>query len=121
MAKFRLSSHTLRIEAGRHERPKLPAENRLCTLCNINLVEDEFHFVFICDLYTNERNDLLDVCNEIIPEFETMNDTVRFCEIMRCKIPEVIKALCKYVLVCFIKCKDTSNMSMVHSSSILLA
>ena len=118
MAKFRLSSHTLRIETGRHERPKLPAENRLCTLCNLNLVEDEFHFVLICDLYTHERNDLLDVCNEELPEFETMNNTERFCEIMRCKIPEVIIALCKYVFVCFTKRKDTSNVSMVHPSPI---
>ena len=39
----------LHIETGRFR--NIRVENRLCTLCNNNQVEDEFHFLFFCPLY----------------------------------------------------------------------
>ena len=35
----------LLIEKGLHSRKKIPIENRLCTLCNLNETEDEAHFM----------------------------------------------------------------------------
>ena len=35
-SRFRLSAHSLMIEKGRHFRNKIPIENRLCTLRNLN-------------------------------------------------------------------------------------
>ena len=54
IAKFRLSDHRLRIEKGRHSRPRLPVEQRLCLLCNTHSVEDEAHFLIVglCPLYS---------------------------------------------------------------------
>ena len=46
-ARFRISSHNLRIETGRHEKPKIPSEDRTCLKCNLNEVEDEIQS---CDL-----------------------------------------------------------------------
>ena len=42
LAKNRLSSHSLAIQIGRHN--GIPRENRKCTLCNINDIEDEYHY-----------------------------------------------------------------------------
>ena len=56
LSKFRLSSHSLEIESGRHKRPKTPVENRLCTVCDLNIVEDEVYFLLECPLYNNPRN-----------------------------------------------------------------
>lgn len=53
MAKLRLSSHCLLIETGRHN--GITRENRKCTLCSRNDIEDEFHFVLICPLYHELR------------------------------------------------------------------
>ncbi len=117
MAKFRLSSHTLRIETGRHERPKLPAEERLCSICNLNLVEDELHFVMICDVYSQERDDLFVVCNQEIHDFESMNETDKFNEIMSSKLSDVIIALSKYIYACFTKRSNLNNDSMIDQSS----
>ena len=52
-AKLRLSSHSLAIESGRHN--GIPRERRKCTLCNINDIEDEYHFIIICPLYNDLR------------------------------------------------------------------
>ena len=54
MAKLRLSSHTLNIEIGRHN--KIDRQDRKCIRCNSNDIEDEFHFVLVCPDYINLRN-----------------------------------------------------------------
>ena len=39
LSKFRLSNHSLNIEAGRYKQPKIPREQRICLLCNLSKVE----------------------------------------------------------------------------------
>ena len=53
MSKFRLSSHNLSIEKGRHTHPKLPIDKRICKHCDS--VEDEEHLLLHCKLYQEER------------------------------------------------------------------
>ena len=53
LSKLRCSVHKLKVETGRHD--DIAYENRLCTLCDYNQVEDEFHFVMICPVYENLR------------------------------------------------------------------
>ena len=53
-SKLRLSSHRLKVEAGRWVRPvRIPFEERKCIFCNV--IEDEFHFVLECSNYTELR------------------------------------------------------------------
>jgi hypothetical protein len=33
----------------------LPKTERICQFCNLHMIEDEYHFVFICPLYTDLR------------------------------------------------------------------
>ena len=46
LTRWRLSCHDLRIETGRYQRPFIPRENRLCSICFV--LEDETHALFIC-------------------------------------------------------------------------
>jgi len=55
LSKLRLSSHPLLIEQGRHHRPQIQRQNRLCSLCNTRDIEDEFHFVLKCSVYHELR------------------------------------------------------------------
>ena len=47
-SKSRLSSHCLNIEQGRHKKPKVPLENRICHNCSMSMIEDEIHFLLQC-------------------------------------------------------------------------
>jgi hypothetical protein len=58
IAKLRTSTHNLAIETGRYVRPKLPPERRICKCCNLNLTENEIHFIFNCPAYEELRQDL---------------------------------------------------------------
>ena len=53
LRRCRLSSHNLHIECGRHE--NVPGHDRLCRYCNMNVVEDEHHFLLVCPLYMTLR------------------------------------------------------------------
>jgi len=78
IARFRTSSHNLRIETGRHERPMVPAENRLCQKCNLNEVEDEIHYLITCPAHSAERESLFSKVSSIIEDFLMLNKVERF-------------------------------------------
>ena len=54
ITKLRISDHNL-IEKGRHL--KIPREKRLCQVCN--QIEDEHHFLFVCNKNLDLRNKYL--------------------------------------------------------------
>lgn len=51
--KFRLSAHKLAIESGRYH--STSRNNRFCNACNTDVVEDEIHFLFHCEAYSQLR------------------------------------------------------------------
>ena len=53
IVRFRLSSHNLNIELGRHH--AIPRHERICKVCNLGLIEDEHHFLLVCPYYKNLR------------------------------------------------------------------
>ena len=53
IARYRTSSHNLNIELGRQRNEN--RENRLCTLCNLGDIEDEFHFILKCPKFSELR------------------------------------------------------------------
>ena len=53
LSRLRQSSHQLTIESGRHR--GIERQNRKCTLCTTNDIEDEYHMVLICPRYQSLR------------------------------------------------------------------
>ena len=51
LSQFRISAHDLEIEKGRHR--NIPRSERKCKLCNLNVVENEYHFLLVCHFYRN--------------------------------------------------------------------
>ena len=54
LTRFRCCSFSLQIHTGRIN--NTPRESRICTFCNLNKIEDEFHFLMICPLYNELRS-----------------------------------------------------------------
>ena len=53
LSSFRLVSHRLEIEMGRHN--NIPREQRFCKVCNMQQTESEYHFLLVCPAYNNLR------------------------------------------------------------------
>jgi hypothetical protein len=72
-ASFRSSSHSLMIERGRHY--SVEREHRVCPYCEIT-IEDEFHFLLMCPLYTDLRK-------KYIPMYYVEYPTIdKFCNLI---------------------------------------
>ena len=53
MCKLKCINHYMPIVAGRYN--NIPLDDRLCTLCQLNEIGDEFHYLFNCTFFANQR------------------------------------------------------------------
>ena len=75
LIRFRLSAHWLPIERGRHKRPIINREDRLCPLCK-TCVGDEIHALMECksDELKNIRSAYLPKIKTLLPDLESMTE-----------------------------------------------
>ena len=76
MAKLRISDHKLMIEVGRHRRPVIAREERLCYMCK-DKVEDEIHFLTECNIY-GSRNKFLEQVHLKFPQTTGLSNKDKF-------------------------------------------
>ena len=102
MSKFRLSSHGLQIEKGRHLRVKQPVNERTCMYCPSS-VEDEFHFLIVCKAYITEREVLYEKIELLQPYtiIQRDNPQITFVNIMESSDPDILFSVCKFLQKCF--------------------
>ena len=70
-AQLRIGILPLKIETGRFT--NIPVDNRICVYCDSGEIEDEFHFVLSCEFYVDFRDILLQKCNELNNNFESLS------------------------------------------------
>jgi hypothetical protein len=70
LAQLRTGTLPLNIEVGRFRNIEL--ENRKCTLCNVNVVENEYHFVCECPMYDDCRSTMSNNISNKHPEFDML-------------------------------------------------
>ena len=93
LAQLRSGTLPLQIEVGRFLGKKL--EERLCTLCQDSCVETEYHFLFHCSQYNDERNLFLNSLG--------INNTLGDQEKITLLLKDYTRALSKYVYRMFNK------------------
>ena len=98
-AQYRLSSHNLGIETGRHTKPPKPPEQRLC--CRNGCVDDEIHFLTECDIHTEARQRFISNIKSHIDGYEDLPANPKFTTVMTSTSEVVIKELAKFVYKAF--------------------
>ena len=101
LARFRLSSHSLQIELGRHN--NTPINDRLCTRSDYNAVHDEEHFLIHCSFFNEERDVLFHEANNYIENFNTLSFNFKFVSLLNCQEYCIIKLVTKHVRLCLNK------------------
>jgi hypothetical protein len=99
--KLRCGVLPLAIETGRYTRT--PLEQRLCTLCNLEKVENEVHFLIECPMYVDLRYNLIQKACTENNNFMNLNDTDKFNFIMKC--PKITLNVIKSVDTMFLRRK----------------
>lgn len=89
LCKFRISAHSLRIETGRWLHNN--RTERICSVCTLNEIEDEFHFMLICPLYNDMRL-------KYLPQYCFINPTrVKFIAMLQTEQRILLLNLSKYI------------------------
>lgn len=89
LARFRTSSHNLFIETGRYD--NTPRHERLCKSCNMNQIEDEYHFLLFCPNYRALR---IKYFKPYFCHWPTIN---KFDTLLSTKSTKLIKNLSKFI------------------------
>ena len=72
----------------------MPRNERFCKICNLNVIEDEFHFLFSCPPYQLERSDYYVNCVPEIGDFMLKEDASKLAWILS---EDNIRNTAKYV------------------------
>lgn len=102
-ANFRSSAHNLMIEKGRHF--NITREDRVCIYCE-TVIEDEYHFMIICPLYSNLRSMYLPVYYFQYPSVE------KFYDLMSTENVSLLRNLSMYIYNSF---KEREQLMKIYS------
>ena len=96
-AQFRAGILPLAIEVGRYR--SLPLSERVCTMCQLQLVEDEYHILCVCGSYNEFRTTLYNKASTTFNEFHNIPELDKFVylinNLQRDVIAFLVKALTK--------------------------
>ena len=93
ISQLRLSLHPLLVETGRCT--GVPRELRKCTLCELNDIEDEYHFVHRCSKYQTLRA-------VYIPSYYSRNPSMfKFIKLLNCAKVKTLNNLAVYIIKAF--------------------
>ena len=95
-SKLRISAHSLMIEKGRHFAVKVKPQDRVCKLCNLNQIEDEFHLIMKCPFYDKQRAELLTIIYEVF-DLANASDKDIFVKIMSVTDYDCLKPVIQFV------------------------
>ena len=99
LTKFRLCSHDLEIEVGRHS--GVERVNRICKLCSSNTTESEYHFLLCCSKYAQLRQ--VYIRNSSWPNLQ------KFINVLSSSNKKTVFNLAKYVYYAFKMRKEALN------------
>ena len=96
-----MSSHCLEIEKGRHVKPKIPEEQRLCKLCKDGSIENEIHSLLHCNAFIEERVKFFTQVLQTDSDCLCDDSTESFINIMKSKNVKVMFHVCKFLCKMF--------------------
>ncbi len=98
ITKLRISSHRLEVEIGRYQTKNITRtkyENRLCKMCDLSDIEDEYHVLLVCPKYSKQRDVMMDKICDINCDFKDYKNEDMFKLLMQCNDFEIFEALTK--------------------------
>ena len=99
LTKFRISSHDLEIERGRYKHKK--PEDRICSQCSNNVVEDELHFLIACPKYSHLREVLFKDISTLYKNFDSLNNMNKFIWLLSNEDQYILTELSSFISTSF--------------------
>ena len=114
IARFRVSSHRLGIETGRHKKSPIPVDNRVCANCLGPLLDDELQLITQYRYHRTERTKLYDTAKMHIGEFEDCSNYDKFALILGSQSAPVLIVLGNFL---YTHLRKRNTWQVVYMSS----
>ena len=101
LSQLRYGILPLRVETGRFIGER--HDERICTLCSSGNIEDQFHFLFHCNLYDAYREQLYIRARVVIDRWDDLSD----CDKLSSLFSDLTRPLARYVKNIFILRRNT--------------
>ena len=95
LIKFRTSNHKLPIETGRYDNTE--RKDRICTLCSVKDIGDEYHYLFSCQYFNDIR--LLYVPKK----FVSKPSVAKFCEYLKTRKKQLLVKMALFAKIICMK------------------
>ena len=86
---YRLNNNYLPVINGQWK--NIPRCERLCKMCNLNTLGDEFHYLFVCDIFKESRS------KYISPKYYQNPNCFKFSKLMQSNNKSVLIPLACYI------------------------
>ena len=97
LTRYRTSAHTLRIESGRYTRPVTPVCDRICKYCDHHVIDDEMHFILLCDTFRLKRQCFSKRLIALNPEFDNLTCEQKLSYILCPPSIDIAKCVSKFL------------------------
>ena len=89
----------MNIELGRYA--KAPVHLRTCNICNLLKIEDDFHFICVCNKHDDIRKVLFDDIVKVSVSFDTISLEEKFLLLLESQQTCIDSLVINYVNKCF--------------------
>ena len=96
IVKLRSNTIPVEMELGRYR--GIPAENRLCSKCNSNSIEDDTHILFDCSFYLEDREQFINTIFEYDPFLFQLNSREKVIYILNSDNLYILIVLAKFLI-----------------------
>ena len=91
ISKFRCGNSQIPVVILRYRSLNIPYENRVCQLCNMRFIGDEYHYILICPVLQLKRQKYLENYYIVEPDRE------KFSELFQSINFNILRKLAKYI------------------------
>ena len=100
LTKFRISAHPLEIEKGRYQNK--PVDQRICSQCNLDQIEDEKHFLLHCTKFDAQRNLLFSEIIKSCKNFNNLDLDSRWIGMLSNEDTNILYCVSKFITDCIL-------------------
>ena len=91
----------MKTESGRYSKNPTNRADRMCTWCDKNEMQAEFHFLLRCTLFKDEREMLFNKVKFINKNFESLNLIDKGIWLVMQEDLNILENLARYIELCF--------------------
>ena len=91
LSKIRLSCHPLSVQTGRYAPNRIARNERICLYCDSGDIEDEYHFICVCNKFSEVRKKYIKTFYFIRPSM------FKFIQLLNSSNKMLIRNLCIFV------------------------